>query len=247
MDIRLQILTALTDNFIYLLVFGQSALVIDPSEAKPVLDACEKDHLTLKAILITHHHADHTGGIEELTQEAGAKVIGPDDKRIPGLNQALSEEDSVTVGPFTFEVIETPGHTSTHVVYYEPKQRWLFSGDTLFCAGCGRLFEGTPEQMLASLNKLKQLPDDTLVYCGHDYTEKNCSFAHSLEPGNQEVERRWEEAKTNKPTVPSTIALEKTTNPFMRADDALLKQALDMPGQNELAVFREVRAMRDRY
>lgn len=247
----LRMLASLSDNYIYLLIWGHMAVVVDPGDAKPVLEELKKQNLELQAILVTHHHWDHTSGIEELVKATGCQVIGPDDKRVPKLTQIAKDNEELSIGPFHFQVLSAPGHTTSHVVYYEPKQKWLLSGDTLFGAGCGRLFEGTPKQMFETLAKICTLPDDTKVLCGHEYTVKNLEFAASIESDNPNIQERLAQAKALRQqsiaTVPSTLGLEKKTNPFLRSHDPRLKTALNMAEGSDLEVFTKVREMRNNY
>lgn len=247
----IKILTALADNYIYLIIWGNMAIAVDPTDSQPVISALQQNNLKLEAILITHHHWDHTGGVEALVTATGCQVIGPKDARIPQVTRSVTEGDSVSFGSMTFEILATPGHTTSHIVYYEPRQGWLFSGDTLFGGGCGRLFEGSPKQMLDSLNKIYQLPDNTKIFCGHEYTVKNLEFAASIEPSNKEVADRLEMSRTlrrqNTPTIPSTLGIEKTTNPFLRSKSPSLKQALHMNDASDLEVFTRVREMRNSF
>lgn len=199
-------------------------VVIDPGEAEPVLAELRRRSARLSSILVTHHHPDHTAGIERLLRETEVPVYGPahENRPIPGLSIALSEGDRIVPEGLdvTFEVIEVPGHTAGHIAYIGNGA--LFSGDTLFFAGCGRLFEGDAAQMRASLGKLRELPDETRVYCGHEYTEKNLAFAAAVEPDNTDIAEQLAAAHrlraADRPTPPSTIALEKRVNPFMRWD-----------------------------
>ena len=251
MEVLIKIISALSDNYIYLLVFGNMAIVVDPSEAQPVIDALKQNNLQLQAILITHHHWDHTAGIDALLDATNCPVIGPEDQRIPRLTRMAEEGETITFGPLNFQVLKTPGHTTSHVVYYEPEKGWLFTGDTLFGAGCGRLFEGTPEQMYASLNKIAKLPNDTKIFCGHEYTVRNLEFTTSIEPTNRAVAERLAQAKReraqNIPTIPTTLALEKKTNPFLRVGDPSLKAALKMENGSDLDVFTKVRELRNHF
>ncbi len=189
--------------------------------------------------------------MEKLVDATGCPVIGPEDSRVPKLTQAAEEGEVISFGPLNFTVIEVPGHTSSHVIYYEPEQKWLLSGDTLFGGGCGRLFEGTPEQMHHSLLKICKLPDDTKILCGHEYTVKNLEFAASIEPKNPKIQERLAQARSlrekNIPTIPSTLAEEKLTNPFLRADDPDLRNALNMRDSSDLEVFAKMREMRNHY
>jgi hydroxyacylglutathione hydrolase len=251
MTAMLKVISALSDNYIYLLVWGNMAVAVDPGEAAPVLSELKRQNLELQAIIVTHHHFDHTAGVEELVDACGCPVIGPEDDRVPRLTQIAEEGEILSFGPLNLRVFSVPGHTSTHVAFYEPDQKWLLCGDALFGAGCGRLFEGTPEEMHKSLAKLCELPDDTQILCGHEYTVKNLEFASSIEPDNQKVRERLGHArslrKKSEPTVPSTLAEEKATNPFLRAHDPDLKKALNMSDSSDLEVFTKVRQMRDRY
>lgn len=217
----MMIISALADNYIYLIRWDNYAAVIDPGEAAPVITVLNENNLQLKYILNTHHHYDHIDGNDELHTFSDAILIGPDDSRIPHLKQTVKEDDSLSIGPYTFQVFEVRGHTASHIVYHEPAQKWLFSGDTLFGAGCGRLFEGTAEEMFFSLNKLKQLSEDTLIFCGHEYTLENLKFALTVEPENRQIQQRYQETlkmrKKRIPTVPSTLKLELETNVFLRA------------------------------
>jgi hydroxyacylglutathione hydrolase len=215
-------LRAFTDNYIWLIRAGHNAAVVDPGDAAPVLAYLQAERLALTAILCTHHHADHVGGNAELLRHFAAQVYAPDDDRIPAATRRLHEGDKVRLGEFDldFSVFEIPGHTRSHIAYYGAGM--LFCGDTLFACGCGRLFEGTPQQMYASLTKLAALPDTTAVYCGHEYTLSNIRFAKAVEPRNAEL-AKWESAAAalrarNEPTVPSTLRIEKLANPFLRCD-----------------------------
>ena len=242
-------LPALSDNYIFLIESDEEAYVIDPAEAKPVLDALSGR--TLKKIFITHHHVDHIGGVEELKEKTGAIVIGPDDDRVPALDQRVKEGDSVEMGNSLLEVIEVPGHTSSHIAYFAPKERWLFCGDSLFTAGCGRLFEGTPEEMYHSLQKLSKLPEDTLVHCGHEYTVKNLEFALSIQPMNRTVEYRLNKSKElqaqGEPTVPAPLSTELMTNPFLRVHLPNLKKDLSMEDASDIEVFAHIRSLRNQF
>lgn len=214
---------AFKDNYIWLLRNGSAAAVVDPGDAQPVLELLRRESLALVAILITHHHADHQGGIDDLLAHHTAEVFGPAAESITGITTPLHGGETIRIARLDteFQVIAVPGHTRGHLAYYGAGN--LFCGDTLFGAGCGRLFEGTPAQMATSLARLAALPDDTAVYCAHEYTEANLRFAVAVEPGNQKLQDRVrnvaEARKHQRPTVPSTISLEKASNPFLRCSE----------------------------
>ncbi len=246
---------ALGDNFIYLYRYNRNnAFVVDPSDASLVLDILKKLALNLTTILVTHHHWDHTAGTAELKEKIGCKVIGPDRQRIPAVDTVVEVGQVLTIDNIKIKVISTPGHTRTAVCYYmQPsngnKNGILWTGDTLFVGGCGRLLECDAQSMWDSLLKLTSLPDDTLVYCGHDYTLENYEFALSIEPDNQAIRQRLNEVKDSQRagghTVPSTMSLERINNPFLRADTPELKTALNMSQARAVEVFAELRRRKD--
>jgi hydroxyacylglutathione hydrolase len=217
-------LPAFNDNYLWLLARGQEAAVVDPGDAAPVRRALDRHNLRLTAILVTHHHVDHVGGVLDLKSRTGAKVFGPAGEDIEGVDCRLRGGERVEALGVDFEVIDVPGHTAGHIAYFAADQSppRLFCGDTLFACGCGRLFEGTARQMLASLDALAALPPSTLAYCAHEYTLANIRFALTVEPGNAALRERAarDEAtrRRGEPTVPSTIGLELDTNPFLRCD-----------------------------
>ena len=254
-EITVTAVPAFADNYLWLVSTGGSDCAdIDPGDAAPVLDALQRDGLSLSSILLTHHHADHVGGVPELVRATGAEVYGPADDRIPGPFRRVTEGDTVTLPALdmTFRVIEVPGHTATHIAFHG--HGCLFCGDTLFSVGCGRLFEGSPEQMQASLDKLASLPPETQVFCAHEYTLSNCDFARTIEPDNPDLARRASEVEAHRAvgriTVPSTLAEELKVNPFLRTREPAVVEAARKhdrqatPGASTLAV---VRALKDRF
>lgn len=246
---------ALGDNFIYLYRYDQTdSFVVDPSDSSSVLRILQEHGLGLKTIFITHHHWDHVAGTAELKQKTGCKVIGADRRRIPGIDTVAADGQILPLGGRNVRVIATPGHTSTSVCYYmEPsagnENGILWTGDTLFVGGCGRLLECDAQSMAESLQRLASLPDDTLVYCGHDYTLENYEFASGIESGNQDVKERLDQVRQaqsqGKPTVPSSIFLERSTNCFLRSGTPELKAALGMPQARAVDVFAELRRRKD--
>jgi len=245
-------LAAFTDNYIWVLHNGARALVVDPGEAAGVQAYLAEHRLTLDTILITHHHGDHTGGVTALREATGARVIGPVGEPMPEPLQRVAGGQTVEVLGLRFAVIDVPGHTAGHIAYYLEEMDGaplLFCGDTLFSAGCGRLFEGTPAQMLASLSRLAALPGATRVCCTHEYTLSNLRFAQTVEPGNTALThyRQWCDAQRaqNLPTLPSTIGLEQAINPFLRAHLptlAVAAQAYNPAcGSDPLSVFATLR------
>lgn len=250
-------ISALRDNYIWLVINDQlgQAIVIDPGEASPVLSYLEKQNLSVVAILATHKHADHTAGIRQLLSVyPEAAVFAHPLENISLSTQGVQQDDRIVIDrwPITFKVIHIPGHTLGHIAFYA--RQILFSGDTLFGAGCGRLFEGTAEQMLCSLNKLMALPDDTLIYCGHEYTLANLSFALLVEPNNEKIQQRMKLIKelrlNNQPTLPSTLYCEKQTNPFLRCTEKKVIERVEMYAKQKLtspaAVFRELREWKNK-
>lgn len=246
---------ALGDNLIYLYRYNQSdSFAVDPSDSSLVLRILQEHGLNLKMILVTHHHWDHVAGTAELKQKTGCKVIGADRRRIPGIDSVVADGQILPVGDRKVRVITTPGHTRTSVCYYmEPsagnENGILWTGDTLFVGGCGRLMECNAPSMWESLQRLASLPDDTLVYCGHDYTMENYEFASGIEPGNQDVKERLDQVRQahsqGKLTVPSSILLERSTNCFLRSGTPELKAALGMPQARAVEVFAELRRRKD--
>ena len=221
-DLTVLAIPAFKDNYLWLVHDGANAAVVDPGDAQPILDALAQHKLTLTAILLTHHHADHIGGVQQLLQHVKVPVFGPRNDGISAVTHPLDDGDEVRVPglDLALRVLEVPGHTLGHIAYVADKTNWLFCGDTLFAGGCGRMFEGTPAQFTDSLGKLAALPDNTLVYCAHEYTLSNLRFAQAVEPGNvalaDRVDAETAKRARNEATVPSTIGLEKATNPFLR-------------------------------
>lgn len=248
-------LPVLNDNYIYVLhdsVSGETAAV-DPAVTQPVLDVLKQNGWQLTYILNTHHHSDHVGGNLELKQLTGCTVIAglSDQHRIPGFDRGVVDGDVVMLGKHTAKIISTPGHTSGHIVYHFNDDNALFCGDTLFVMGCGRLFEGTAEQMWHSLQKLKTLPTSTQIYCAHEYTQANGRFALTVEPDNRQLQQRMDvinQLRANRlPTVPSTIEQELATNPFFREDSLTLQETIKMANKTPVEVFAEIRRLKDNF
>ena len=246
---------AFADNYIWLVREGGVVAVVDPGDAAPVIAHLEREGLALAAILATHHHGDHVGGIRGLLARWPVPVFGPAHEAIPGRTHALAEGDSIVVPGIglALSVLDIPGHTAGHIAYVG--ERIVFCGDTLFAAGCGRLFEGTPVQMVSSLDKLSALPEATRVYCGHEYTLANLRFALAVEPGRAALLERQarEQAKRERgqPTLPSTIGEEHATNPFLRTGEATLRAAAERRAGRALVgrvgVFAELRAWKNSF
>lgn len=243
---------AFKDNYIWLLRQGAAAVVVDPGDAAPVLAVLARERLSLEAILITHHHADHQGGVAQILAHAPAAVFGPAAESITGLTQPLHGGETLRLPRLgaEFRVLPVPGHTAGHLAYYGAGR--LFCGDTLFGCGCGRLFEGTPAQMAGSLARIEALPDETEVFCAHEYTQMNLRFALAVEPRNAALRRRADATALARaqglPTVPSTLALEKATNPFLRCREPAVIAAARAHGardESPVAVFAAIRAWRN--
>lgn len=252
-------LSVLTDNYIFLLHDPEQnvAVVVDPAEAQPVLHQLKQLNATLIAIFNTHHHHDHVGGNRQLLQAFPKAVVygGVEDRgRIPGQSVFLQEGDLVTFANRTAEIFFVPGHTRAHIAYYFPADvpngaGELFCGDTIFAGGCGRLFEGTPAQMVDSLNKLRTLPDNTRIWCAHEYTLKNLQFALTVDTKNSRLQQRFAEVKAardrSEATIPSVLGIEKQTNPFLRWDVPELQAATK--AQNDIQTFSRLRGMKDHF
>lgn len=254
---RLEIkqIPVLNDNYVYLAhcpETGQTA-VVDPAVAGPVLETLAKTGWTLTHILNTHHHNDHTGGNLELKAATGCTIVGPkaDKDRIPGIDVMVGDGDSYALGNSIAKVFDVPGHTRGHIAYWFEDSDALFCGDTLFVMGCGRLFEGTPAQMVHSLAKFDALPGQTRVYCAHEYTQSNGRFALTVEPNNDALQSLMKDVDAKRakglPTVPSTLAQERATNPFLRPSSKGLQAAIGMAGANIVDVFAEVRRRKDHF
>ncbi len=246
---------ALSDNYVYLVhdhASGATA-VVDPAEAAPVQAALDARRWNLTHILNTHHHGDHIGGNQELVERHAAVLIGPkaETARIPGMDVTVAEGDVVDFAGHTGTVFETPGHTSGHIAFWFADSDALFCGDTLFALGCGRVFEGTMEQMWSSLLKLRGLASTARIYCGHEYTVSNARFALSIDPDNVRLQARTREFEETRargtPTIPAVLADELDTNPFLRADHPGLAAAVGMAGADPVAVFAEIRGRKDRF
>ena len=246
------LIPAFNDNYIWLLVRDGRAAVVDPGDATPVIARLEALQLQLDAVLVTHHHADHQGGVAELTERWHPRVFGPEQESITGCSDPLSGGEKITVLGQTVEVIPVGGHTRGHIAYHVPGA--VFCGDTLFGAGCGRLFEGTPAQMCASLARLAALPDETKIYCAHEYTETNLRFALAVEPQSAALRERAERVARMRaaglPTIPSTLREEKATNPFLRCGEPAVIAAARAHGAvdaSPVAIFAAIRGWRNSF
>jgi len=243
----------LRDNFVYLVrePKSKSVGIVDPAVAAPVLDEAKRLGWNVTHILNTHHHNDHTGGNLEIKKRTGCTIVGPqhDRDRIPGIDVEVKDSETYKLGNEEAQILFVPGHTRGHIAYWFKASNALFCGDTLFSIGCGRLFEGTPEQMWKSLSKLRTLPPQTRVYCAHEYTEENIRFAVTVDPNNEALRKREEQVTKLRsqmlPTVPSTLGMELAANPFLRADQPSLQEAMGMLGADPIEVFAEVRLRKD--
>jgi hydroxyacylglutathione hydrolase len=242
-------LPLLWDNYAWIIRNGAEAAVVDPGEAGPIELFLQRNNLRLTALLVTHHHGDHCGGVAELKKRHHCPAIGGGDRRMPFIDDCVHDNDTRRIAGADMTSLATPGHTLTHFTYFFPGLRALFTGDTLFGAGCGRLFETGPSPMLDSLNTCAAVGGDVLVYCGHEYTEENLRFAQIVEPGNAAVRTRYREVKVllrkGLPTVPSRMDLEKETNPFLRVTHPTIRKQLHLDDATDAEVFAELRKRKD--
>lgn len=253
--LQVRLFPCLNDNYGFLAHDDSTGetVAIDTPDADEIKRQADEAGWRITQIWNTHHHWDHAGGNERLKAESGAFVIGPEGEkgRIAGLDRTVQNGETVRLGDSVAQVIETPGHTLGHVIYHFAEDGIAFVGDTIFALGCGRLFEGTPEQMWESLSAIRALPEDTRLYCAHEYTEANAKFALTVEPENADLqayaERVKQQRRKGEPTVPTTVAAERAANPFLRADKAALKQAMGMAKADPAAVFAEVRSRKDNF
>ena len=251
---KIEIISCLSDNYSYLIQDEESntVAIIDPSEFKPC-DKIIKKYNKLDFILNTHHHADHVNGNLELKKKYNSKILGfsQDKRRIPGIDILLEESQKQKIGNLEFEVIFIPGHTKGHIAFYFSKEKIAFTGDTLFSLGCGRVFEGTHEEMFYSLNKIKNLPPDTKIYCGHEYTKSNLNFCLAYDPHNIFLKEKaidiQKKLNSNLPTIPSILGQEIKTNIFLRCNDPEIKLALDLKDSSEVEVFSKLRDLKDSF
>ena len=254
MAAEIRLFPCLSDNFGYLIHDPASGATasIDAPEAAPVIKALQREGWHLTDILVTHHHADHVGGIAELKQKYDCRVVAPHDKTaaIPEVDERVKQGDTVKIGTLTARVLETPGHTLDHISYVFDDERALFAADTLFSIGCGRVFEGTYPMMWESLLKLRALPDDMRLYCGHEYTASNVKFAQGIEPNNPALQARAKEVDAlrvaNKPTIPVSLGEEKKANVFLRADAPEVAAAVGLTGKDAADVFGELRERKNK-
>ena len=245
----------LVDNYAYIINdnISKAVAVVDPSEASPVIDFLKKQNLKLDYILNTHHHYDHIGGNIELKKLYNAKVIGfaGDKNRIPGIDIALEDNVKWTFGKSSVKILHIPGHTLGHICFFFENEQIAFTGDTLFSLGCGKIFEGDHKQMLTSLNKIKKLPRETNIYCGHEYTYKNAEFCMKYDSDNIDLKKKFEKIKklrsNNLPTLPTILEEELKSNIFLRCDQNDLKIKLNMKNQEDLKVFKKVRDLKDSF
>ena len=253
--LNINILPCLQDNYSFVIhdTETNTVAVIDPSEFEPVNNFIKKKFKKIDYILNTHHHFDHIGGNLDLKKKYNAKIIGSnkDEKRIPGLDIKLSDNENFKLGNIDFKIFFIPGHTSGHICFYAKNEKVIFTGDTLFSLGCGRVLEGTHLEMLNSLNLIKRLPIDTRIYCGHEYTQKNLDFCIKYEINNNilEEKRKWIMLKLRKkePTIPVTIKEELNTNIFLRCDIITVKKSLGMENSSEIEIFKKLRDLKDSF
>jgi hydroxyacylglutathione hydrolase len=252
---KIEIIPCLNDNYSYLIhdEISNTVAIVDPSEFIPCDTIISKNYKKLDFILNTHHHYDHVGGNEELKKKYNSKVLGfeNDKNRIPQIDTVLKDNQEFKIGTLNFTTIFIPGHTRGHVAFYFKKERVVFSGDTLFSLGCGRVFEGTYKQMFQSLNKLKNLPGETKVYCGHEYTFKNLEFCLKFNPNNDFLKKKKNDIKLSlknkKPTIPSTIADEIKGNIFFRVNDPDIKKAINLENSPDIEIFTKLRDLKDNF
>lgn len=257
---KIEPIAAFSDNYIWLLHDTDGAHVVDPGDAAPVLATLESRGVALASIILTHHHFDHVGGVRTLKEQTGCSVTGPRNPAIADIDRHVEDGDDICVGSYRFKVLAVPGHTLDHIAYFQDGSEegaapLLFCGDTLFAGGCGRIFEGDPPMMHSSLQRLAALPRETRVYCAHEYTLANLAFARVADPNNPALVERLSNAKAlreqARPTVPSTLALELATNPFLRSGEsgtqAALKSAGRDPGNTPLQTFAALRAWKDTF
>ncbi|XP_022859453.1 hydroxyacylglutathione hydrolase 2, mitochondrial-like [Olea europaea var. sylvestris] len=254
--LQIELVPCLKDNYAYLLHDMDTGTVgvVDPSEAVPIIDALNRKNWNLTYILNTHHHFDHTGGNMELKERYGAKVIGSglDKERIPGIDIPLNDGDKWMFASHEVLVMATPGHTRGHITFHFPGSKSIFTGDTLFSLSCGKLFEGTPQQMLSSLRKITSVPDDTNIYCGHEYTLSNSKFALSLEPGNEELQSYAayvaQLRSKGLPTIPTSLRKEKSCNPFLRTSSKVIRKSLNIPDSaDDVEALGVIRKAKDNF
>ena len=251
---KIEIISCLSDNYSYLIHDDESntVAIIDPSEFKPC-DKIIKKYNKLDFILNTHHHADHVNGNLELKKKYNSKILGfsQDKRRIPGIDILLEENQKQKIGNLEFEVIFIPGHTKGHIAFFFSKEKIAFTGDTLFSLGCGRVFEGTHEEMFYSLNKIKNLPPDTKIYCGHEYTKSNLDFCLAYDTQNTSLKEKaidiQKKLNSNLPTIPTILGQEVKTNIFLRCNDPEIKLALDLKDSSEVEVFSKLRDLKDSF